>query len=140
MVNGQKSRSFLNQFHPNWHTSSKSSIGTSGGLVVSLDPTIFYLVPYLCSGGILLTGTCLWNNQQISLLNIYGPCTESKQLWDKVVTRGILDYTNLIIAGDLNLTTSVGEVWGVSTSLDPLASYFTNIFLAHALVDIPPMT
>jgi hypothetical protein len=55
-----------------------------------------------------------------------------------VAARGLLDYTNLIIGGDLSPTTSVGEVWGDSASLDPLASYFTNIFLAHALVDIPP--
>jgi endonuclease/exonuclease/phosphatase family metal-dependent hydrolase len=138
MVNGQKSRSFLNQFHPNWLTSSQDSIGTSGGLAVSWDPSIFYLIPHLCSGGILLTGTCLWNNQHISLLNTYGPCTERKLFWDKVANRGLLDLANLIIAGDLNLTTSVGEVWGTSASTDPLASYFKNLFQAHALVDILP--
>ena len=54
-----------------------------------------------------------------------------------MATRGILDYSKLIIVGDLNLTTSVGEVWGTTTYPDPLSSYIKNIFLAHALVDIP---
>jgi len=75
MVNGLKARSFLNQFHQNWLTTLANSIGTSGGLVVSWDPSVFELIPHLYSGGILLTGICLWNNKQISLLNTYGPCT-----------------------------------------------------------------
>jgi exonuclease III len=140
MVNGLKARSFLNQFHPTWLTSSVDSIGTSGGLVVSWDPSLFDLTPHLCSGGILLTGTCLWNNTIISLLNIYAPCSERRFFWDKVANRGLLDLANLIIVGDLNLTTNASEVWGSTFSMDPLASYFNNLFQAHALVNISPTT
>jgi hypothetical protein len=53
-----------------------------------------------------------------------------------VANRGLLDLANLIIAGDLNLTTNAGEIWGSSASTDPLASYFNNLFQSHALVDI----
>jgi hypothetical protein len=127
----------LNKFCPTWHTCTASSLGTSGGLVVSWDPTKFVLAPHLCCGGILLTGTCLWNNQLISLLNVYGPCTERIFFWDKVASRGILNYTNLIVAGDLNLTTTVGEIWGDSATQDPLAGYFNTLFQAHALIDFP---
>jgi hypothetical protein len=41
---------------------------------------------------------------------------------------GLLDLDNLIIAGDLNLTTSVGEIWGASATQDTLADFFSNLF------------
>jgi exonuclease III len=44
LVDGQKVRTFLNKFHPNWHTCSVNSLGTSGGLAVSWDPTKFDLI------------------------------------------------------------------------------------------------
>jgi endonuclease/exonuclease/phosphatase family metal-dependent hydrolase len=138
MASSHKSRSFLNQFHPSWLTSSVDSIGTSSGLAVSWDPTFFYLTSHLCCGGILLTGTCLWNSNPIFLLNVYGPCSERRLFWDKVANQGLLDHANLILAGDLNLTTSAGKIWGPSTSTDPLASFFNNLFQSHALVDISP--
>jgi hypothetical protein len=138
LVDGTKVRTFLNKFCPNWHTCTASSSGTSGGLAVSWDPTKFTLVPYLCCGGILLTGTSLWNDQSITLLNMYGPCSDIKLFWDKVAASGLLDHTNLIVVGDLNFTTNVGEVWGSSTSLDPLAGYFGTLLQDHHLVDFLP--
>jgi hypothetical protein len=53
---------------------------------------------------------------------------------------GNFNHVNLIIAGDLILTTSVGEVWGPLASLDPLASYFNTRFHTNALFDILPIT
>lgn len=110
MASSHKTRPFLNQFHPSWLTRSIDSIGTSGCLTVTWDPTFFYLASHLCCGGILLTGTCLWNNNPISLLNVYGPYSERKLFWDKVANHGLLDHANLILASDLNLTTSAGEI------------------------------
>jgi hypothetical protein len=55
-----------------------------------------------------------------------------------VEARGLLDLENLIIAGDMNFTTSVGEVWGASATQDTLEDYFTTLFLAHDLVDYAP--
>jgi hypothetical protein len=48
----------------------------------------------------------------INLLNLYGPCSDRQFFWEKIEARGLLDLDNLIIAGDFNLTTSVGETWG----------------------------
>ena len=116
MVDSQKVRTFLNKFCSNWHICSVKSPGTSGEFVVSWDNKKFDLTPYMCCGGILLTGTSRWSNQQINFLNIYGPCTNRKVFLDKVEARGLLDHTNLITTGDMNLKTNVGEVWGASAT------------------------
>jgi hypothetical protein len=55
-----------------------------------------------------------------------------------VEDQGLLDLENLIIAGDVNFTTSIGEVWGASSTQDILEDHFTTLFLAHDLVDYAP--
>jgi hypothetical protein len=85
-----------------------------------------------------LSGTCIADKRRISFLNVYGPCTDRKIFWEKVDGRGLLAHSDLIVAGDLNFTTSAKEVWGVSALLDPLAVFFKEIFLKNQLVDIPP--
>jgi hypothetical protein len=97
---------------------------------------MFDIFPFLCCGGILLTGTCLELNMSISLLNVYGPCVDRKLFWEKVVDRGLLAHRNLILAGDLNLTCDVGEMWGDTTHLDPLSTFFKELFIDSGLVDI----
>jgi hypothetical protein len=47
-------------------------------------------------------------------------------------------FVSIIIAGDLNLTTSVGETWGASATQDSLADFFSNLFTTHHLVDYAP--
>jgi hypothetical protein len=61
-----------------------------------------------------------------------------KYFWDRVADSGLLDGTNLIIVGDLNFTTNIGEIWGSSASMDPLTNYFTMLLQNHNLVDLPP--
>jgi hypothetical protein len=74
----------------------------------------------------------------INLLNIYGHCQHRKDFWNKVELHGLLDLQNLIIAGDLNFTTNLSEVWGDSVAKDPLADYFTDLFLSHDIIDLQP--
>jgi endonuclease/exonuclease/phosphatase family metal-dependent hydrolase len=64
--------------------------------------------------------------------------SDRKLFWDKVASRGMLEHKNLIVAGDLNFTVSVGEVWGASTQLDQLAGYFKELFQDNRLVDVIP--
>jgi endonuclease/exonuclease/phosphatase family metal-dependent hydrolase len=138
LVDNKKARVFLNQFHSNWNTCTVNSLGSSGGLAVAWNPDYFDFLPYLCCGGILLTGTSRITNKRYNLLNIYGPCSDRQQFWEKIEARGLLDLQNLIIAGDLNLTTALGEVWGASATPDTLALYFNTLFSAHHLVDFAP--
>jgi hypothetical protein len=138
MVEDKKARAFMNYFRPSWLSCVVSSVGTSGGLLVTWDPKMFDISPFLCCGGILLTGTCLELNLSITLLNVYGPCLDRKSFWEKVAARGLLARRNLILAGDLNLTCDVGELWGDATHLDPLSTFFKEFFNGSGLVDIAP--
>jgi hypothetical protein len=86
------------------------------------------LVPYLTCGGILLTGSIIASKRKINLLNVYGPCLERKLFWTNLANSGLLSLKILVIAGDLNLTVSTGEVWGGSASSGQLAGFFNSLF------------
>jgi hypothetical protein len=90
---------------------------------------------------------CWWNSadgvhlpdkRKISFLNAYGPCSSRRKFWESVETKGILARDDLILAGDLNFTTSVDEVWGVGAFPDPLEGFFRNLFDKNHLVDVQP--
>jgi hypothetical protein len=51
---------------------------------------------------------------------------------------GLLAQKNSILAGDLNLNLSTGEIWGGSTSLGSLDGFFKYLFLNNKLIDIVP--
>jgi hypothetical protein len=128
----------LHQFRPSWLACAASSVGNSGGLLASWDPTLFDLSPMLSPGGILLSGTCFELKTSINLLNVYGPCVDRKAFWERLDDIGLLAAKNLILAGDLNLITSPKEMWGEKASIDPLMSFFNHIFYKNALIDMKP--
>jgi hypothetical protein len=55
----EKARLFMYSLRPEWLICVVSSVGNSGGLMVTWDPKKFYLVPFLSCGDIFLTGTGL---------------------------------------------------------------------------------
>jgi len=99
---------------------------------------IFDLMPYLTCGGILLTRHCLDSKRNINLLNVYGPCLEGKIFQERLEFAGLLSMKYLVLAIDLNLTLSVGEIWGSLATLGSLATFFTNLFNRNTLIDIQP--
>jgi hypothetical protein len=50
----------------------------------------------------------------------------------------LVDPKKFILAGDLNLTLSSGEIWGGASSLGSLASFFNTYFHKNKLIDIVP--
>jgi hypothetical protein len=140
LVNEQKARAFMIKFRPTWVSCAVSSVGSSGGLLVAWDPILFNLCPFLTRGGILLSGSNKATKRNINLLNVYGPFLERKAFWTTLASSGLLSLRNLVIAGDLNLTLSSGEIWGGSTTSGNLAGFFNILFHDHKLLDIKPDT
>jgi hypothetical protein len=118
--------------------SAVRSVGKSGGLLAAWNSIIFDLQPYLSVGGIFLTSIHNPDKSQIYVINSYGPCSGHILFWEKVEDKGLLSMEALIIAGDMNFTTSSEEVWGVGALSDPLAGFFKDLFANHHLVDIQP--
>jgi hypothetical protein len=138
LVNASAAREFMLRLRPNWMICAASSVGTSGGLLASWDPSLFELEPMLSPGGILLTGRCFELQSTINFLNVHGPCSDRKTFWKRLDDLGILAANNLIIAGDLNLTTSPLEIWGEKAISDPLMSFFKQLFYKNSLTDLEP--
>jgi hypothetical protein len=74
-------RDFLHRFRPLWVSAALCSIGNSGGLLVAWDPGLYDLTPFLTCGGILCMGKCFASNQELALLNVYGPCLDRPLFW-----------------------------------------------------------
>jgi hypothetical protein len=83
---------------------------------------------YVTAAGILLEGPVKDLNQSLKLLNCYGPYSERQAFWETVKEEGLFNESNLVMGGDLNLTTSCREVWGDSARVDPLQLYFSQLF------------
>jgi endonuclease/exonuclease/phosphatase family metal-dependent hydrolase len=47
-------------------------------------------------------------------------------------------HTDLILAEDLNFTFNSKEIWGTAALLDPLATFFKDLFATTPLVDVAP--
>ena len=72
------------------------------------------------------------------MLNTYGPCNYRRLFWDILHKVGLLVVEDLILVGDLNLTTSSEEIWGENAWVDPLSPYFKQLFSKNHLVDSTP--
>jgi hypothetical protein len=113
-------------------------VGTSGGLLAAWDPSLFDLRPMLSPGGILLTGYSFELKSSLNFLNVYGPCTDHKDFWERLDDLGLLAAHNLILAGDLNITTNPLETWGKKAITDPHLNFFKHLFFKNNLIDLKP--
>ena len=52
---------------------------------------------------------------------------------------GAMEQANVILGGDLNLTLTMGEVWGENSRKDALGNFFLDFFEKRKLVDVVPL-
>jgi hypothetical protein len=123
---------------PDWLACAVISIGNLGGLLVSWDPHYFDFSTVLTCGRIIFTGSIFVDRRSLTLLDVYGQCMDRKTFWKKCVDKGIMLHNDLIMAGDLNFTLNAKEIWGTAISLDPLATFFKDLFANTPMVDVAP--
>jgi endonuclease/exonuclease/phosphatase family metal-dependent hydrolase len=139
LTDEQKARDCMLQLQPSWVATVVNSLGTSCGLLVTWDPNSFDLNPFLTTGSILLTGSCISSKKELALLNIYGSCKDRKLFWSTVENSGILTTLNLIIAADLNFILSSDENWGGSFVPSSNEDFIRNLLTSMKLVDLKPI-
>ena len=128
LVDELRAKSFMSTLRLAWYTATVSSVGKSEGLLVAWDPSKLDLKYYICCGGILLTCTNLELKKHISFLNVYGPCIDRKDLWEKVGDTGILYLKNMVVARDFNFTLHEGDIWGEAVQSNQLNLFFKELF------------
>jgi len=124
LISEEKARLFVNSFRLEWIVCVVNDLGKPSAIMVAWDPKVFYINAFLIYGGILLTCLCVPEKRRINFLNGYGLCTERKRFLEKVEGKGLLAKGDLIIVGDLNFTSSVFELRGYTSLLDPLVAFF----------------
>jgi len=110
LVDEENARHFMFALGLEWMSSIVSTVGNSGGLLVSWDPRFLKFLHVLSCGCIFLSGSNLVDKRKISLLNVYGPCIDRKIFWKKVDDRGLLAHVDLIMTGEMNFMLNLDEI------------------------------
>jgi len=88
--------------------------------------------------GILIAAHLRGHRNPINILNIYAPYKNRWPFWDKLFESEILYIDFLMIAGDLNVSLSMEEIWGAKKKSNPIADRIKNELLCKNLIDILP--
>jgi len=129
---------YFRKMYPSWYISTTEAKGLSGGLEVLWDPSWIKVKTYSCLAGILISAKIRGHKFPINILNMYAPYRDRMIFWDKILESEIFDLENLLIAGDLNLTLNMDEIWGSNRKKDTIAERLKNEFLKRNLVDVIP--
>jgi len=130
--------SYFRKMFPSWYISAVEANSLSGGLAVLWDLVWIKAKTYSCVTGILISAQIRGHNFPINILNVYAPYRNRASFWEKLFVSEVLDIENLLIAGDLNFTLNMDEIWGLNKRKDPLAEKLKNELLCRNFVDILP--
>jgi len=123
---------------PSWYMAAMGVNGLSGGLAVLWDPRWISARNFRCLGGILIVAKYRGCADCIHILNVYAPYKDRASYWNLVFASGILEIETLLIAGDLNYTLELDEVWGKGKKTDSIEEKIREAMLQYNLVDICP--
>lgn len=56
--------------------------------------------------------------------------------WNKLFSKSLLNFSKLLVGGDLNVSLGLFEPWGPDAQLDPLADFFLNKIQMGRLIDL----
>ena len=101
---------FSSLMKPSYEFCAIDALGLSRGTLSTWNPCLVRCKAYLSFAGILLHARFKALDSVFSLVNCYGPYANRTTFWDSVVAGGIFYFPNLILAGDLNFTTSALEI------------------------------
>ena len=123
---------------PNWELCATSAFGLSGGLLTAWNPRKVRCRAYETLADILVKAKLCGMAAILDIINCYGPYKDRDDFWEKVHKGGLVNSPHLILGGDLNLTMNASKIWGAKAVLDPLASFFKNLFYSVGLIDVAP--
>jgi len=127
MVCGKKVREVFSKLLSQWNMCVVDSNGMSRGLLSSWNHNKANFDAFLTPAVILFEGFVKDVNNNMKLVNCYGPCHNRQLFQEILIDDGILKDPDLILGGDLNFTRSAKEIWGSSIRLDPLAYFFNQL-------------
>lgn len=131
--------SYFRKMFPYWYISAVEANGLSGGLAVLWDPYWIKAKTYSCLAGIMISAHMRGLNCPINILNVYAPYRNRLFFLENLFASEIFDIEYLMIAGDLNFTLNMEEIWGVSKKKDPLAEKIKiELLVRRNYIDIRP--
>ena len=84
--------------------------------------------------GVEVYSSKLFSN--LIFLNIYGPCHGHIPLWNIFFSKPLLNFSNLVLGGDLNVSLGLSEFWGPNAQVDPLIDFFLNKIWLERFIDV----
>ena len=75
-------------------------------------------------------------DKYVTILNMYAPYKNRDIFLVSLSYSSLLNVDNLIMAGDLNFTTSTAEIWGQNAKIDLMVDFFINLLIIFDLIDI----
>ena len=112
MLEGKKAEELVEECSKDWGMTSSDSDGHSGGSLIVWSLAL-NLVSFQRYGAVV--GTELEDSEtgkRFMILNVYGPFYDRKTFWERLEGFGAMEFQDLILGGNLNLTLTNNEVWG----------------------------
>ena len=75
-----------------------------GCYLVAWNPIFPNLRDFKTCAGLLIKGKLKGYSSMVHLLNIYGPYSQRRYFWDRILLLGLLSLPQLILDGDMNFT------------------------------------